>query len=118
MHPETRSAIKTELKTLASDLHSSKKDLRVHMRERTYKVEEQWHVHKARREYRHLHMAYCLLRGRTPEEVERYVKPGNAVDSKLVDEYFQDFKKMEEENHEKFPLPPFVKRDKVPAVEA
>lgn len=110
MHPETRSAIKSELKTLAVDLHVSKKDLRLHMKENTYKVQEQYHVTKAKREYRHLHMAYCLLRGRTTEEVERKVRENNALNMDLVNEFLADFNAMEKENHEKFPLPPFVKR--------
>jgi hypothetical protein len=111
MHPKTRNAIKTELKNLATDLKVTKTNLRIRMREETYKTDEQWHILKVKREYRHLHMAYCLLRGKTREEIEDKVKPGNIIDSKLVDEYSQDFKKMEEENYEKFPLPPSVKRE-------
>src|SRR4051812_6881777 len=64
LHPKTRTFIKSELKTLASDLQMSKKNLRLHMQQRNYDVKEQYHVLRAKKQYRALHVAYSLLRGK------------------------------------------------------
>ena len=36
--------------------------------------------------YRHLHIAYCLLRGRTYQQIEPKVLPGNEPDWKLINQ--------------------------------
>ena len=38
-------------------------------------------------EFRHKHIAYCLVRGRTMEEIERYNHPGNEPNEKLVNQF-------------------------------
>jgi len=46
-----------------------------------------WDLYKMKREFRHKHIAYCEVRGRTREEIE---KPG---DNNLADEkYIQEIK--------------------------
>ena len=106
MHPETRKALKVQLKSLAGDLRVSKKDLRVHMKANSYKVEEQYHIHKVRREYRHMHLAYCLARGRTLLQVENKTSPENPFDQGVVDQFIETFKIMDTENDVKFPRKP------------
>jgi len=41
--------------------------------------------------YRHMHLAYCLLRGRTMEQVETTVREGNEPNEKLIDKYVKDY---------------------------
>lgn len=108
MHPETRQVVRQQLKTLAKDLQISKRDLRDHMSSGAYKVEEQWHIARARREYRHIHVAYCLARGRTVKQVENHFRVENPLDKKLLAEYAATFAQLDVENNEKFPRKPRV----------
>ena len=41
--------------------------------------------------YRHLHIAYSLLRGNTMEEIESKVREGNEPDLKLVERYIEHY---------------------------
>ncbi len=107
MHPECRSKIKAQLKELALDLRDSKKSLRQHMKENTYKVSEQYHVMGAKKLYRHQHLAYCLLRGRTLEQVEFKVSPENLADKTLLEKYLAEFKALDDTYP---PKPAYVKR--------
>lgn len=106
MHPETRKVLKEQLKTLALDLRCSKKDLREHMKANSYKVEEQYHIHKVRKEYRHFHVAYCLVRGRLLTQVENKTSPENPLDMTSVDQFVKVFEQMDSENDVKFPRKP------------
>lgn len=45
-----------------------------------------------RRTYRHKHLAYCLLRGRTMEQVERSVREGNEPSEYLINRYLDKWK--------------------------
>ena len=47
-------------------------------------------VHVAAYEFRHYHIAYCLLRGRTYEEIERVCY--NPPDAKLIEKYTEKIK--------------------------
>lgn len=49
------------------------------------------------RTYRHRHIAYCLLRGRTMDQIEAKVHPGNERDEKLVEKYMAEYTAMFEE---------------------
>jgi hypothetical protein len=64
--------LKIELKSLANDIRKHKFDLKEYQREHCgngggwfYKL------HKLQYNFRHMHIAYCLLRGRKYEEIER-----------------------------------------------
>ncbi len=107
MHPAARAKIKAQLKELAVDLRDSKKSLRQHMKENTYKVSEQYKVLGAKKLYRHQHLAYCLLRGRKLEEVEFKVSPDNLADMALVEKYLAEFKALDATFP---PKPEYVKR--------
>jgi hypothetical protein len=103
MHPFTRNTYKAQLKTLAKDLHDSKRDLREHMKANSYKIEEQWHITKAKKQYRALHVAYCMARGRKLEEVEAKVSLDNPLDLSAVQVLLNEIQQLDLENDEKFP---------------
>jgi hypothetical protein len=44
-------------------------------------------------QFRHRHIAYCLLKGRTYEQIEQTCRPGNAPNMSLVEKYVQDWNK-------------------------
>lgn len=46
---------------------------------------------------RHLHIAYCLLRGRTMEEIEPKVSDNNAPNLGLVNKLMEQYKEVENE---------------------
>jgi hypothetical protein len=48
------------------------------------------------RKYRHMHIAYCLLRGRTYEQVESYVRPGNEPNMKIVEDIMAQYKEVQD----------------------
>jgi hypothetical protein len=39
---------------------------------------------KAKKYFRHMHLAYCLLKGRKYEQIENKVRSGNEPDQKLI----------------------------------
>lgn len=41
--------------------------------------------------YRHMHLAYCLLRGRTMEQMEPNIRKGNEPNEKLIDTYVKKY---------------------------
>ena len=45
-------------------------------------------------EFRHRHIAYCLLRGRTIEQIERKVRDDNQRDENLVEKYKEEYLQM------------------------
>lgn len=45
-------------------------------------------------EFRHRHVAYCLLRGRTIEQIERKVREDNQRDESLVEKYKDEYLQM------------------------
>lgn len=51
-------------------------------------------LHYKKKEYRHMHIAYCMLRGRTYEQIEPKVREGNPVNADLLNRYLARFKKM------------------------
>jgi hypothetical protein len=81
------------------------------MSNKTYDVAEQWAILARKREFRHLHVAYCVARGRTIETVESKVSQDNPLNKELVAEYAAAFAKMDEENNVKFPRPPKVNKE-------
>jgi hypothetical protein len=46
--------------------------------------------------YRYRHIAYCLLRGRAYEEIERKVREGNAVTWSKVESIMVEYREVEE----------------------
>lgn len=48
-------------------------------------------VLKLKRIWRHKHIAYCLLRGRTLEQIERKTRLANKPNRILIRKYFEEF---------------------------
>ena len=78
-------ALKAELKSLAKSIRATKHEINENLKNNTgnaYKF--QWELPTLRNNFRHKHIAYCLLRGRTMEQIEP--KTNNAPDEKLIKE--------------------------------
>lgn len=91
MHPMTEK--KEQLKDWARALRSLKMT-RKEDRGANYKI------YRAKRQYRHEHIAYCLVRGRTYDEIEKPAED-NKPDWKLIDALRDVLqKKVDEANEE------------------
>jgi len=71
MHPMTET--KQTLKTLAAQIRELKPTRKADKRNGRELWQIEVDLYSLRHKYRHLHIAYCLVRGRTYEEIE---KPG------------------------------------------
>lgn len=47
-------------------------------------------------DYRHMHIAYCLLRGRKYEQIENKVRPGNEPNWTHVESVLQQYREVDE----------------------
>ena len=47
--------------------------------------------------YRHKHIAYCLLRGKTYEQIESKVREGNEPNQNLITKYIEQYKEVKDE---------------------
>ena len=75
--------LKAELKELAKEIREFK-NMRDHYWDHPRSQGEyQWAVQSRAYDFRHLHIAYCMLRGRKYEEIERYCR--EAPDFKRID---------------------------------
>lgn len=83
--------IKENLKMQARDIRTLKDQVRDGMRKGDYVWRLQGDLENAKREYRYDHVAYCMLRGRTYEEIENKVRPGNEI---LMDNVVKIMEKM------------------------
>lgn len=81
------SKIKTELKTEAIALSTNKRLVRQMQRESKYAGNLQWKVLKDQREWRHKHIAYCLLKGRSLNEIETTVSENNKPNEERIQKY-------------------------------
>jgi len=86
--------IKEELKTEALLLRNLKQECKDGQRG-TNKGPRVWQedVLKAKWIWRHKHIAYCLLRGRKIEEIERKVHEHNKPRISIIDQYIEEFTK-------------------------
>lgn len=77
--------LKLELKGLAIKIRNLKRDTKKYQRENfgnhgTIGMM----LHNIQWEYRHKHIAYCLLRGRTMEQIEKKTREGNEPDQSHI----------------------------------
>ncbi len=84
---ETIALIKFYQKLLAQELREAKKLIH---QPHTYK--EQWAVRSLKRTYRHRHIAYCLLRGKTLEQIE-VPHEDNQAEMSTVNGYMDKFQR-------------------------
>lgn len=82
--------IKSELKTLALELRELKNKINNGMRAGEHMWREQNKLPEQKHEFRHKHIAYCLLRGRTIEQIE--CNYSNSRDDGYVEILLEQFK--------------------------
>ena len=83
--------VKEELKKEAKEIRSLKhacKNCQRGTHEGDYVSE--WKVESASWEWRHKHLAYCMLKGRSYEEIERKCADGNEPNFNLVEKYKEE----------------------------
>ena len=79
--------IKEELKTESKQIRTLKNKFKEAQRNGEWGVSGLW---TARWNWRHKHIAYCLLRGRKIEDIERKVREGNEPSQRLIDKYIEE----------------------------
>lgn len=67
---------KAILKNMAAEIRSARKQLRQDQRDG--KLVDQWGLMKLSINYRWRHIAYCMARGRTHEQIEPHYRIGNS----------------------------------------
>lgn len=87
----------TKIKELKAEL----KDLAIKINAGKIKLKEYQRAHggnhgidgcallKTQIEYRHKHIAYCILRGRTIDQIENKNREGNEPNQDLINEYWE-----------------------------
>lgn len=90
---------KLELKKCAALLRESKHNYKEYQRgnlkqDDYYKLIEKGYLSSDT--YRHMHIAYCLLRGRSYEQIENKVRDGNEPRWNQIERYMQKYREVEE----------------------
>jgi len=84
---KTIKSLKLELKELALELKTNKSNTKDLQRNNDYNAGSlQYKSLGLKREFRHKHIAYCLLRGRRYEEIERNCGSNNKPDFDTIRE--------------------------------
>lgn len=77
--------LKIELKSLAAKIRNLKRDTKKYQRENFgHHGPIGMMMHNLQWEYRHKHIAYCLLRGRTMEQIEKKNRKGNTPNQSQI----------------------------------
>jgi len=92
--------IKKELKQLAQDLRIQKRLFKSKQREGTDTYADLCNKDSLKWEFRHKHIARCLLRGTPYERIEPKVGYGNEPDMDLVEKYEKEYLARFEVSHE------------------
>jgi len=80
--------LKNELKSLASNIKETKKSRKEPRTESLWKIQSR--IDSSKYEFRHKHIAYCLLRGRTMEQIEK-PRSDNYPNQYEIDKYMEQF---------------------------
>ena len=80
--------LKLELKQAALELRATKADIKATQKEHGSGAActQQYTILKMKRSYRHKHIAYSMMRGKTYEQIEPKCREGNEPDHKLIQE--------------------------------
>jgi len=96
--------IKENQKKLAKELRTTKNLFKKMQKDGNTNCSEFWNVDskkdKLKIEFRHRHIAYCLLRGRTIEEIERKTREDNKHNQRLVEQYINEYTLVGETNED------------------
>jgi hypothetical protein len=94
--------IKENQKKLAKELRTTKNLFKKMQKDGNTNCSEFWNVDnkkdKLKIEFRHRHIAYCILRGRTIEEIERKTREDNKHNQRLVEQYINEYTLVGETN--------------------
>lgn len=80
--------LKAEQKVRAAEIRADKATIKKTQRENGSgsAADLQWFILKKKRDYRHVHIAYSMLRGKTYEQIEPKCRKGNEPDQELIRE--------------------------------
>jgi hypothetical protein len=86
--------LKNELKQLASELRSDKAETKTAQKagDSVKACTLQYKILRKRKTYRHKHIAYCLIRGRSYEQIEQHCRKGNEPDQNLIQELIREYR--------------------------
>jgi hypothetical protein len=87
MHPLKK--MKEELKTLAGEVRAARQTMKNNQRAGKFDWREPGNVNYLSYSFRLKHVAYCLLRGRTYEQIEPKVREGNELDMGKVEKIME-----------------------------
>jgi len=88
-------AFKNELKQLASKIKINKRTLKETQRSGVYAGELQFKLKLERWQYRHKHIAYCLMRGTKYEQIESKCAENNKPDQELIRSWINEYSRTE-----------------------
>jgi hypothetical protein len=80
--------LKSELKSLASQIRKSRAEFKSAQRTGTYIVSD---LGSLCYKFRHKHIVYCLLRGRTREQIESSVREDNKANEDYIQELMEGY---------------------------
>ena len=87
--------IKEMLKCEAKELHNIKIEIKDAMRTGKISINPYWNYQSKLRtlqyQWRHKHIAYCLIRGRSIEEIESHCSENNPRNDSLIEKYKLEF---------------------------
>lgn len=87
--------VKTQLKQLAFDIRELKNKIRTTMQSGAYAGRDQFALMQLKHHFRHKHIAYCLMRGRTIDEIEGNAKTPR--DQAYINTLLEQFKELSHE---------------------
>jgi len=89
--------LKEELKEMAVKIKETKIETKDTQKKGEYAGSLQYALLKFRREYRHKHIAYSLMRGRSYEQIEPKCREGNEPNKDLIQEIIDEYSQTEED---------------------
>src|SRR4030043_392970 len=90
-------SLKEELKVSAVEIRELKNETKETQKKGNYAGSLQYALFKLSREYRHKHIAYCLMRGRSYEQIERKCREGNEPNKDLIQEIIHEYSQTEKD---------------------
>ena len=89
---------KTRLKHDARNIHELKISIKNTQKRGKYAGKEQRLLLRSKREYRHYHIAYCLLRGKKYEQVESKCNKDNKPNFSKINDCIKEYTHVPAEN--------------------
>lgn len=83
--------LKNQLKKLCFEIRGNRNILKNAQRKGTADWKIHAHLRNSRWEFRHKHIIASLLRGKTREQIEQYVRPGNELNETYLKTLSQEY---------------------------